>query len=159
MMGIPREALAAAAVYMLVNNYWGPVYAGVAAMIVFQLMRSNAGPMVEDWKRVQHPDAKCTVDEMKGFVKSKSKGQLVVMDFYATWCPPCRTLAPKLADLSEEHAEVTFVGINADEHPSLRQEYGISCYPTVKFFKDNVLVDSVQGADVNRIVTTIQAHK
>jgi thioredoxin 1 len=56
----------------------------------------------------------------------------VVVDFYATWCGPCRMLAPVLDDLAEDYeGRVKFVRVNVDEDPDLAQRFRIGAVPTV----------------------------
>lgn len=63
----------------------------------------------------------------------KSAGPVVV-DFFATWCGPCKMLAPILEEVEGEHPEVTFVKLDVDEAPEIASDYGIMGVPTlVKF--------------------------
>lgn len=74
-----------------------------------------------------------------------SKG-LVVVDFWAQWCPPCRALTPLLEQLGEENKDkVQIVKLNVDENPKVSHEYGISGIPNVMFFRDGKLAESVMG--------------
>ena len=58
----------------------------------------------------------------------------VVVDFYATWCPPCRMLAPILDRLADEFAgQIKFVKVNSDEEPQLSSDYYVTALPTVVF--------------------------
>lgn len=71
----------------------------------------------------------------------------VVVDFYATWCPPCRMLAPVLEGLAAEFADrVRFVKVNIDEEPELAQAAQISSVPTLLLFQGGEVVDRTSGA-------------
>lgn len=71
----------------------------------------------------------------------------VVVDFYATWCPPCRMLAPVLDGLAAEFGErVRFVKVNIDEAPQLAQAAQISSVPTLLIVQGGKVVDRVSGA-------------
>lgn len=70
----------------------------------------------------------------------------VVLDFYATWCPPCKMLAPMLDQLATEYSgRVKFVKVNTDEEYELAAQYGIQGVPTLMFFEQGKLVDKVVG--------------
>lgn len=66
---------------------------------------------------------------------------VVVVDFYADWCGPCKMLAPILEEVQEELSDVKIVKVNVDENPDIANKYGIASIPTIKIFK--------AGADVN----------
>ena len=70
---------------------------------------------------------------------------VVVVDFFATWCGPCKMLAPILEELQEELSNVKIVKIDVDENPELANKYGIASIPTLKIFKDGNDVDTKVG--------------
>lgn len=74
----------------------------------------------------------------------KAKG-VVVVDFFATWCAPCKMLAPVLEEISEEVKEAKIVKIDVDENPVAANMYHVSSIPTIKIFKDGELKDSKVG--------------
>ena len=70
----------------------------------------------------------------------------VVVDFYATWCGPCKLLAPELDELAGPLAsKIKFVKINVDEAPALSQRFAIQAIPTLLFFKNGKVVDQIVG--------------
>lgn len=79
---------------------------------------------------------------------SLKNGQLpFVIDFWATWCGPCRMLAPVIAELAKEYDGKIVVGkCDVEENEDLAQEFGIRNIPTVLFFKGGEIVDKVVGA-------------
>lgn len=78
------------------------------------------------------------------FNKEIEKG-LVVCDFFATWCGPCRMLAPILEDVSESRDDAVFLKVDVDENYDLAKSFGIMSVPTVLFFKDGTLIDKSIG--------------
>ncbi|MDG6901755.1 MAG: thioredoxin [Nitrososphaerota archaeon] len=71
----------------------------------------------------------------------------VLVDFYADWCGPCRTIAPTIEQLSKEYAgKVKFVKVNTDENQELASGFGIMSIPTVMFFSKGKVEDMVVGA-------------
>jgi thioredoxin 1 len=70
----------------------------------------------------------------------------VVVDFFATWCPPCKALAPILDRVAGGYTgKIKFVKINTDEAPELSAEYGIRGVPTLVFIKGGKSVNSLVG--------------
>jgi thioredoxin 1 len=70
----------------------------------------------------------------------------VIVDFTATWCGPCRALAPTLEVLAKEfEGKATFVKVDIDESPNLAEQYGIEGVPTLLLFKAGEPVDRIVG--------------
>ncbi len=73
--------------------------------------------------------------EESKFNEYLSKG-IVVVDFFATWCGPCKMIAPELESLVKENPNITVVKIDIDKYPTMAQKYGIMSVPTLLLFKD-----------------------
>ena len=72
---------------------------------------------------------------------------LMIVDFWAEWCGPCRAVAPVLEDLARESAgTVTLAKVNVDENPGLAARYGVRSIPTILFVKQGKVADQVIGA-------------
>ena len=77
----------------------------------------------------------------------KSRSEVLMVDFWAEWCAPCRAIAPTLEELSRESAgKVSLAKVNVDESPALAARYGIRSIPTILFMKQGAVVDQVIGA-------------
>uniref|UniRef100_A0A7S3MX70 Thioredoxin n=1 Tax=Strombidium inclinatum TaxID=197538 RepID=A0A7S3MX70_9SPIT len=94
-----------------------------------------------------------TKDEFDALLKTD---KLVVVDFTASWCPPCQMIAPKFAELADQVTEkATLVKVDVDENADTAEECGISCMPTFQFYKGGEKVHEVQGADFEGVKSKI----
>jgi thioredoxin 1 len=76
----------------------------------------------------------------------KAQG-LVMIDFWAAWCAPCRIISPAVEELSKEYAgRIKFMKLNTDENSDIASKYNIMGIPTLMFFKDGNKLDSIVGA-------------
>ena len=76
-----------------------------------------------------------------------NSGKLVVVDLWAEWCGPCRSITPSIEELATEYEGKAIVGkYNVDEENELSTEYGVRSIPTILFFKDGKLADKQVGA-------------
>ena len=72
---------------------------------------------------------------------------VVLVDFWAEWCGPCKMVAPVLDDLSQEYdGKIKFTKVDVDENPETAMKYGIRSIPTILVFKGGAPVDQVVGA-------------
>lgn len=79
----------------------------------------------------------------------------VLVDFWATWCGPCRRLSPIVEELATEHAgRLRVVKVNMDEQPELGARFSVQSIPTLLFFKDGNLVDRSIGALPKGVIDT-----
>ena len=69
----------------------------------------------------------------------------VLLDFWASWCGPCRMQGPIIDQLAEAHSNVVFGKVNVDEEPDLASEYGITSIPTLIIFREGQLINQVTG--------------
>ena len=85
----------------------------------------------------------------ENFSEILNAGKPVVVDFWATWCGPCRKVAPVIEELAEEYKDRVIVGkVDVEEQDDLAFQFGIRNIPTVLFLKDGKVVDKIVGATV-----------
>ena len=73
--------------------------------------------------------------------------EVLMVDFWAEWCAPCRAIAPTLEDLARESGgKVSLAKVNVDDHPGLAARYGVRSIPTILLMKDGTVLDQVIGA-------------
>lgn len=97
-----------------------------------------------------------SVDEIT-FEEAINSGKLVLVDFWATWCGPCKMLAPILEEVSEEidANEVEIVKLDIDQNVKLARKYGVMSVPTVVAFKDGKGVLKAVGARPKEDILTL----
>jgi thioredoxin 1 len=80
------------------------------------------------------------------FEKTVNENPLVIVDFWAPWCGPCKGFAPVYEKASETHGDVVFAKVNTDEQQELAGSFGIRSIPTLMVFRDKVILFQQAGA-------------
>ena len=120
-------------------------------------------------KLIEQPTSDENLDQQKSTTKidtladlnakiSTAEG-LVVIDFFAVWCPPCQNIAPCVEAMAKEFSSVLFLKVDADENEEACQKYNIEAMPTFVFVKDGQTVDTMCGADKDKLRNLINRHK
>lgn len=76
----------------------------------------------------------------------------VIVDFWATWCGPCRQLSPVLDSIAETHDELSVVKIDIDTNPQIAQMYQVLSVPTLMVFRGGEVIKTVVGAKPKRVL-------
>jgi thioredoxin 1 len=84
----------------------------------------------------------------------------VLVDFWTEWCPPCRMIAPVLAEIEAEHGDrLTIAKINGDEHPEITSRYDVLGFPTLILFRNGEIVQRIVGArSKRRLLADLNDH-
>ena len=82
----------------------------------------------------------------EGFDAFKKENKVVLLDFYADWCGPCRMVAPVIEEIANERGDIAVGKINVDDAPSLSREFGVVSIPTIVVLKDGVEARRAVGA-------------
>lgn len=82
----------------------------------------------------------------ENFEELKRADRPVLLDFFATWCGPCRMIAPFVEEIAAEHPEYIIAKIDVDECTDLAREFGIESIPTLVVLKDGKAVKTAMGA-------------
>ncbi|KAH7243633.1 thioredoxin-like protein, partial [Fusarium redolens] len=90
------------------------------------------------------------------FKETLEKNSVVLVDFWAPWCGPCRFISPIVEKLSESAGSIYFIKVNVDDAEDVSQEYGIRAMPTFMVFKDGEKADEVVGADPSKLERLVQ---
>ena len=101
-----------------------------------------------------------TLQNFQQVLLEGSKERVVIIDFWADWCEPCKQLMPVLERIASQYPEdITLAKINCDEQQELAMQFGVRSLPTVAFFKDGQPVDSFAGVkSETEIMTMLEPH-
>ncbi|XP_049365939.1 thioredoxin H2-like isoform X2 [Solanum verrucosum] len=93
------------------------------------------------------------------FDSLKDTNKLVVIDFTATWCGPCKNMDPTINDFASKYTDVEFVKIDVDELVDVALEHEVQAMPTFTLMKRGKVVDKIVGADKDGLKMKIEKYK
>ncbi|KAJ0469514.1 putative monodehydroascorbate reductase (NADH) [Helianthus annuus] len=91
--------------------------------------------------------------------ESKQSPKLMVVDFSASWCGPCKMLEPFIRSLSSKYPEIDFIKIDVDELQDVAQQFGVQAMPTLVLLKQGKEVERVIGAKKDELEKKILKHR
>ncbi|WP_264745368.1 thioredoxin [Entomomonas sp. E2T0] len=111
----------------------------------------------------------------ENFEQTIENNDIVILDFWAAWCGPCRNFAPTFEASSEKHTDIVFGKINTEEQEELAGSFGVRSIPTIAVFREQVvvyfeagaltaadfenLIEQVRGLDMEKIKAEIAAEQ
>ncbi|PWZ40148.1 Thioredoxin H-type [Zea mays] len=90
--------------------------------------------------------------------KAKEAGKLVIIDFTASWCGPCRFIAPLFVEHAKKFTQAVFLKVDVDELKEVAAAYDVEAMPTFHFVKNGVTVETVVGARKENLLAQIEKH-
>lgn len=98
-------------------------------------------------------------DNLAKIVKEYSNTfKLIIFDFHADWCGPCKVIGQQLKPILQRTPEVALIKINVDECDEISEYYNVNSLPTFTFIRDNTILDSMEGANIYSIQQMIDKN-
>lgn len=85
--------------------------------------------------------------------------KLVVIDFMATWCGPCKMIAPQIEKMAEEFQDVVFLKVDVDDNEDIASSFQVTCMPTFILLKNKAKIEEFSGANHEKLKELIIKHK
>ncbi|MCJ1232361.1 Cytoplasmic thioredoxin isoenzyme 2 [Varicellaria rhodocarpa] len=98
------------------------------------------------------------IKSMEEYKKALEAPNLVVIDCFATWCGPCKVIAPKIVGFSSQYPDAHFYKVDVDEIPDVAQELSIRAMPTILLFKNGIEKAKIVGANHVALEAAIKEH-
>jgi thioredoxin 1 len=134
---------------LFIVKYW-------IVMVVMRVLlcAEISGIMAGDHGLVHVVDSKRVWDSK--IQESKLAGKIIVVDFTATWCGPCRIMSPIFIELSKNYTSLIFLKVDVDEVADVMAEWDVHAMPTFLFIKDGKQIDKIVGANKEELNKKVQ---
>lgn len=94
-------------------------------------------------------------------IMQSSPNERILVDFYASWCGPCKKIAPRLEELAHRYSNVTFIKVNVEKYPDIAHTYQINSLPTFVLFNKGSLqprAPPVMGASISKVEALLNSR-
>ena len=98
------------------------------------------------------------ITELSELQSALEENNIVVVDYWATWCGPCKLIAPFYKDLDDKYENVCFLKVDVDEAEELATSQEIQCMPTFHIFKNKEKVETIKGAKKELLEESIKKN-
>lgn len=138
------------------KHYYLVVIVGILALIKLSM---SSGGKFEEYPG-NKVSAVTSVEMWNNILKDPSnKNKLILIDFYAIWCPPCRRASPIYGKMSTEYDDVLFIKVDVDVMPELMRQQNVRAMPTFQLYRDHKQLDHVVGFDEQKIKRMLDKHR
>lgn len=129
-------------------NYLDIMYRCIEILTIFAVINQSTYQTIT--KQYKKHIMEITTENYKEIL---AQDKLVVLDFWATWCGPCKKIAPFVEQLAEEYADKAIIGkVNVEDEDDLASEYSIRNIPTILYIKNGEVVDKFVGATTKDVL-------
>ncbi|KAJ7527621.1 hypothetical protein O6H91_16G064000 [Diphasiastrum complanatum] len=90
--------------------------------------------------------------------EASAEGKMIISNFTATWCRPCKSIAPHFHALSLKHPDIVFLKIDVDQMPDLADEFDVQAMPTFVFTRNGNRIDRLVGANLRDLERKVAGH-
>ncbi|RKP02493.1 hypothetical protein CXG81DRAFT_17855 [Caulochytrium protostelioides] len=99
-----------------------------------------------------------TIKSAEEFKATIGQDKITVVDFFATWCGPCKIIAPRFEEWSKKYTNATFCKVDVDELGDVAADADVSAMPTFNVYRAGELLEQVVGADAKKLEACIKAR-
>ncbi|KAJ3037952.1 Cytoplasmic thioredoxin isoenzyme 2 [Rhizophlyctis rosea] len=96
------------------------------------------------------------VENYSEFTSTLATNEVVIVDYTATWCPPCKLIAPHFETLATDYPTLTFLKVDVDDNAEVAAEQGITAMPTFVAYKSGKEVGRIVGANLAKLKALVQ---